>query len=326
MSGVNRWKRGRPLGFLKHGETKFFFPVWNLDQWTTFCVAVSSRERFYRTVINGEKVYETRNLTTSHKKDSSNVFLMNMKAGTEQTYGAVTDLNIWDRALSDEELHSWSRCKLEDGGNVINWTNASLRVVGYKKVKKQRTEICQQPQEDSAVDYVSFEILLGYQETKSFCRKLGGEMAVTTEDLGGALDKMIGAAKRVDQKKCRPDYGREFGWFFSGHDDIKQKGKWVSESQLEASLDWEPGYPTGHLFYDCAMFNLKTKEYQDHSCIWKLCPICKLKMKSLRFQLGGVCRESAVDRYYVTGEQFNLIGYMQTRIECCSSATAWPCE
>ena len=324
LSGVNRWKRGRPLAYLRHGQTKFFFPVWSLDQWTSFCVTVSSREGFYRTLIDGEKVYEAKNFTASHKKDSSNIFLMNKKADIRPTYGAVTDLNIWDRALSEEEVRGWSRCELEDGGNFINWTHASLRVVGYKKVEREKSEVCQQSEQDSAVDYVPFEILLDYQETQTFCRKLGGEMAVSTEDGGGALDRMNEAAERVNENKCRPAYGREFGWFFSGHNDINQSGNWSSaESQLPVTLDWDLGFPKNHLFYDCAMINFKTRKYQDHTCVWKLCPICKFTKRSLRFHLGGVCKESAVDRYYVTGDNFNLVGYMQTRIHWQAVTDRW---
>ena len=48
-------------------------------------------------------------------------------------------------------------------------------------------------------------------------------MAVTTSDNGTAMDRMIEAAGRVDEKKCRPAYGKEFGWFFSGHNDIKER-------------------------------------------------------------------------------------------------------
>ena len=116
MLGVNSWKRGRPLGYLRHGETRVFFPIWSLNQWTPFCVIVSSTERFYKTLINGEKVYETMNYTATHKNDSSNLMLLNNKGVNEQTYGAMADLNIWSRALSEEESRQWGECRVEEEG------------------------------------------------------------------------------------------------------------------------------------------------------------------------------------------------------------------
>ena len=154
---------------------------------------------------------------------------------------------------------------------------------------------------------------MGYKETQAFCSNLGGKIGVTTEP--GAMDKMILAAGRVNEEKCRPKYGTEFGWFYSGHDDIQRSGKWLeTESRREVELAWYDGYPVDHLFYDCAMFNYDTREYQDHTCAWELCPICKFEETFLKFHLAGVCKDSIVDRYYVATERFNLMGYMRTRI------------
>ena len=324
LLGVNSWKRGRPLGYLRHGETRVFFPIWSLNQWTPFCVIVSSTEKFYKTLINGEKVYETMNYTGTHKNDSSNLMLLNNKGVNEQTYGAMADLNIWSRALAEEESRQWGECRVEEEGDVLAWSKARLEVVGYTRADMDRSDLCQQQADTSAADYVPFEVLLGYQETKTFCQKLGGEMAVTTSDNGTAMDRMIEAAGRVDEKKCRPAYGKEFGWFFSGHNDIKESGQWLSDdSEQPVSLDWDEDFPAEHLFYDCAMFNLETREYQDHTCVWRLCPLCKFTEKALRFHLAGVCKESLVDRYYVTGQHFNMIGYMQTRIVWQQQTTRW---
>ena len=94
-----------------------------MNQWTSFCIVVSSKDRFYRTFINGEKVYEELNYPGSHLRDGSNLFLLNQRGGGEQTAGAVTDLNVWSRALAGEETRGWARCELGQQGNIISWTN-----------------------------------------------------------------------------------------------------------------------------------------------------------------------------------------------------------
>ena len=84
-----------------------------MNQWTSFCIVVSSKESFYRTFINGELVYEELNYEGSHRRDSSNLWLLNQRGGGEQTAGAVTDLQVWSRALAEEETRGWQGRTIE---------------------------------------------------------------------------------------------------------------------------------------------------------------------------------------------------------------------
>ena len=295
-----------------------------MNQWTSFCIVVSSKGRFYRTFINGEKVYEELNYLGSHREDTTNLLLFNQRSGREQSAGAVTDLNVWSRALTQEEIWGWRGCELEDGGgNIITWSNIShrLRLAGYKVTQVPRAQVCHQ-EKQSYEGYVPFETLKRYEDTKKFCQNLGGRMAVSTEV--GAMEKIVKAAEHIDLGKCRPDYGKEIGWFFSGHHHNKQKGGWLeAHSGQSVELDWDEGYPKGKLFFDCGMINVGSEKYQDHTCDWALCPICKFTERHLRFHLAGVCKESPVDRYYLTTENFNLLGFLHTNILWSGRDNRW---
>ena len=293
-----------------------------MNQWTSFCIVVSSKKSFYRTFINGAQVYEELNYRGSHRRDSSNLMLLNHRGGREQAAGAVTDLNVWSRALGVEESRGWAECELEQEGDIIAWSNISVRLTGYREAVIARAEVCRQASQDSYKEYIPFETLKRYQDTKKFCHKVGGRMAVSTED--GATEKMVKAARQLDLSKCRPDYGKEIGWFFSGHSDTKQNGRWVeAHSGQSVELDWDAGYPKDSLFFDCGMISVESKKYQDHTCDWKLCPMCEFTEAHLRFHLAGVCKESSVDRYYVTTDHFNLVGFLHTNLVWSARDNRW---
>ena len=49
----------------------------------------------------------------------------------EPNHGAMTDVNIWDRVLSEQEQADWMFCKTEtSGGNVVSWGSAQLNITG----------------------------------------------------------------------------------------------------------------------------------------------------------------------------------------------------
>ena len=221
-------------------------------------------------------MYEELNYEGSHRRDSSNLWLLNQRGGGEQTAGAVTDLQVWSRALAEEKTRGWAGCQLDQAGDIVNWSNISVRLTGYREAELPRAQVCHQAR--SYQEYIPFEVLARYQDTKTFCHKVGGRMAVSTEV--GAMEKIVEAANQVNLTKCRPEYGKEIGWFFSGHDDAKQNGRWLEAHSGQAvQLDWDEGYPKDKLFYDCGMINVGTKKYQDHTCDWFLCPICKERHK-----------------------------------------------
>ena len=65
----------------------------------------------------------------AHKKEAVNVFLLNAQGPAYPYEGSITDVQIWDRALTREQTEMWSRCQYEDG-NYLKWSNAQFNVTG----------------------------------------------------------------------------------------------------------------------------------------------------------------------------------------------------
>ena len=55
------------------------------------------------------------------KDEKASIFLLNAGDEGKQMFGSVTDLQIWNKSLSKEEVNKWSTCEINSKGNVFNW-------------------------------------------------------------------------------------------------------------------------------------------------------------------------------------------------------------
>ena len=43
------------------------------------------------------------------------------KPGCTTAGGLITDVNVWSRALSEQEMNDWTSCKNFEKGDLVNW-------------------------------------------------------------------------------------------------------------------------------------------------------------------------------------------------------------
>ena len=78
---------------------------------------MDTASRVFRTIINGETVYENRNyvgvhLAKHHPANKSKIMMMNYILDTVYPmYGAITDVQVWDKVLEEDEVTSWRECR-----------------------------------------------------------------------------------------------------------------------------------------------------------------------------------------------------------------------
>ena len=88
---------------------------------------------------------------------------MNAPTGTSH-HGAMTDVNIWDRILSEPEQSDWMFCKTgTDGGNVISWETAQLNITGLNTELINREETCPGP--DDLTHIMAFNTKLNFHDS-----------------------------------------------------------------------------------------------------------------------------------------------------------------
>ena len=220
-------------------------------------------------------------------------------------YGVVTDINVWSHSLTDMELSAWSNCNMHDGGDIINWDNLQLNLDSIEDDKKNYCV-----DETTKVMAVHNMKGLNFEETKIFCRKIGGVMAVASDP------------QKFDQiTKGSTQGGLQH--FFLGYTDKDTEGIWVdtnTKKQLSYNF-WRKGSPSNNSEKNCAVFE-KGSGVFDADCSdahLKLTPVCEISNYPTKFRLRGGCAEFdegsfLLDEDYlmVSGTLFQ--GFKQTRI------------
>ena len=89
----------------------------------------------------------------------------------EPHHGAMTDVNIWDRILPEQEQSDWMFCKTETGGNVVSWESAQLNITGLNTDLVNREETCPGPQ--NITKLMAFNTNLNFEDSirEAFIRK-----------------------------------------------------------------------------------------------------------------------------------------------------------
>ena len=89
-------------------------PAWSPGVWNSVCVSASASLGLFSVNINaGEIRFRTEQYEGYHTKHQVNIVLM---GGGEQyrdsaypMHGAMTDVNVFSRILSEEEVGDWAR-------------------------------------------------------------------------------------------------------------------------------------------------------------------------------------------------------------------------
>ncbi len=91
-------------------------------------------------------------------------------------FDQYADLNIWDRALSMDELAAWTTCQSFEKGNLVSWDTAEFELVNMTSREEPIDAICLpvRPGDVLIPTKRPFESLI------SICRKFGGKITVVT--------------------------------------------------------------------------------------------------------------------------------------------------
>ena len=130
------------------------------------------------------------NVLSHSMKESSDVFKNISIVRLGSMFGAVTDLQIWQRVLTDQEIRDFNDCQLSAGGDVYQWSTSGLTLSGGMIIEEvPRDELCRKSREKILIAKGN---LLDFNETIDYCSQvMNGRMAVgkNTEILE-AMNKM----------------------------------------------------------------------------------------------------------------------------------------
>ena len=178
----NQYLTGKAFGATYTEQEYRFFPIWKPNKWNAFCSTYDSNTKVFKTFVNNELAFQFDNLTVTKKESRENIFLLNAFSFAANDYiypfdGSVTDLHIWTRTLSSEQVEAWANCDASEvGGDFLDWANVTLRLHGDIETSElPQSEVCLGP---SVTRYLAFPEKFNFVESVKFCEKIGGEIAV----------------------------------------------------------------------------------------------------------------------------------------------------
>ena len=313
------WKYKRVLGFSNLGKSNSFsyYPVWEPGQWNSFCVTASISGALLRVNINGQTMAESDSYGGYYQNVNRNILLMNnFDFGPTPVHGAVSDLNIWSRILSEEEISAWSLCQRDLPGSVLSWSEASLDISPMLTVKQiEKSKICLKTKKGKK--RVGFNLEKSFDETVEFCQRIGGNISVAKDE------DSLKDIRKVFEEFCADNSLM----IHSGYSDKEKEGQWVDVVSGQARswlhLHWAQDNPSNYTNKDCAFYNVSGRDFLDGFCSELSCPVCEISSAGHNFILRGVCLESPVDTYFVMKTSSEFLGYIQSRMFYSETNARW---
>ena len=192
----------------------------------------------------------------------------------EQNFvGDITELNLWDKRLSDETIELMGKCKLFERGNVIKWNLEDFTVNKVKVDKLERLDdLCETP-----VNLFVFSEKLSWIEAWNLCTVHGG--ALHTPDSQQENDELSKVLQPFKDKCGEPDSGRlawigvqsrNFTWY-------KMKNQFGTASSEQHFTAWG-GNANAYYYasYKCAYFKDDGTWTTDSTCRKTACTVCEV--------------------------------------------------
>ena len=178
-------------------------------------------------------------------------------------YGSMTDINVWDTILSEEESENWMKCRIHMEGNVFSWQNSSQHVEpkGLMVVNESLKRICDQ----NRIMFVGRESL-NFEETFRHCNKIGSMAVISSYE------------SAIEVIQILKSYGITSD-IYTGHTDLEVEGEWVvhDTNQKMTWNNWkncEPNSWNGN--EDCVEMSMSTLKFRDEPCLNLLVPVCNI--------------------------------------------------
>ncbi|KAG7175156.1 Glycine receptor subunit beta-like 2 [Homarus americanus] len=190
--------------------------------------------------------------------------------------GQLSQLNIWSRALTAQEVAAVAECATDMEGDVISWKGPWTSVGDVSTSQESSDDLCQ---EAAGNDYFIFT---DFTASSAFhvCEGLGGSLPTPQskeeyETLLTAVDRYRGEGDKI----CKP--------FWVGITDDKEEGVWTHMKYMtQLSPSWAMDEPDGDKLENCAVaegpLNLADTRCDDLQCV-----VCTVPRRPVWVLLGA---------------------------------------
>lgn len=223
--------------------------------------------------------------------------------------GNVTQFNVWNRILTEEEVKDVAFCKSNVQGNSISWEDDWIFQNAVQYDLKQE-DLCFR---DFPPKFQVFPAMDHAQGTY-LCAALGGSL-VTPKHMVELTHMYLTA--QTQKRDCN--------LIWVGVTDEIEEGLWSQpRSGLDpATLPWAFGEPNGLRYENCA--GIEPAGVTDENCEMKRCPICNMTER-VAMTLRGSCEANPHNTKYtmlLRNEEISFEGYGDYTISLKNEKWVW---
>ena len=180
-------------------------------------------------------------------------------------HGKITDFQMWDKILPDDEMIQITGCKLFKEGNFQSWTGNnwflnSSRGTARTEMLDLEQDVCQSTEQ-------SFHLIpyKKYFDPESFrmCNRFSGEIVqYSKKDKFEKIVRFLSARQHIEANNCVSKVKDKDAWalrVWIANDDYEEEGVFRN-SYTNQSIEyapWGPARPYGEGFkYNCMMLEV----------------------------------------------------------------------
>ena len=246
------------------------------SRWYHACFAYDFIRKMIITWVDGELQNE---LNYDLKREIYGDFAMIGQGGeiTESYSGELSQVNVWDKVLSKEEVASMAACQSDLQGNYISW-DAGWNIFDAKVIDVPLKYFCEH--ESGSVNFWFPDV--PPVTSNYLCESLGTHLPVP-KTADEAVTWLARAAKIF-----KPD-NRCFRELLVAVNDVTSEGVWRRpyDGMVVDKIGWKDGEPNGLKYENCAQIELGG--IADIDCLTRVqCAVCEFTRRQV-FSLRGTC-------------------------------------
>ncbi|KAK4308293.1 hypothetical protein Pmani_020006 [Petrolisthes manimaculis] len=274
-------------------HTWHFMPLENqlwAFRWYHVCFTHDHTTTLIQTFLDGEKVQQAY-YTVDRPAFGDFAAVGNGQAPEESYSGDITQVNVWDRVLSGDDIRGMAQCKSDLKGNFISW-EVGWKLNNATSYDQPLAKFCQVEEEKLYFWFPEVSDYVG----QYVCEALGTHLPHVTS-LEEAEDLYHQSEVRWPESDHCPLY------YWSSLNDKAKENVWVASYDrklIDNSSYWSPDEPNGNRYENCAA--VRRDGLIDDDCAWDRCALC-IFTEPQRFSFLGTCEPELRNVYFVAYQE-----------------------
>ncbi|KAK4314330.1 hypothetical protein Pmani_014362 [Petrolisthes manimaculis] len=282
-------------------------------RWHHLCFTYDDKNHMIRTYVDGRQTNEQQ-YDVKRYMAGDRAKLGQGAEAQRSLSGDLTQVNVWDRPLTDDEIRRIANCIVDLQGNYISWDNGWT----LQNISSYQTSLATFCQQETGPTYFWFASI-PYKTATYLCQSLGSHLP------SGTNMTEVWAMLNVSQKIFPTDHSCYRDYWISPN-DIDEEGVWkIGKTPLDVNITWALQEPNGLQYENCG--SVMHYGVSDVDCFTNSrCVVCTISDHQ-RASLLGTC-EAEIRNVYFTPFQYEkselvFVGYGEYYITRNNRTWTW---